>query len=179
MSLRPNLPVSEQSLHEAAHAVVAAYLKVPFLYVTINHGVIADTRTGGHVQLRDSTKVIAIGPRWFDEYRRANIQRMQGQAIAAMAARVEVSKRAWDREIPEERYAVDEALFLSLSEQLLISDVTLWREVVLQYVESILAEPYVADAVDAVASNLDKNLRVSSQEVRRTLRFFKEVQRSL
>ena len=41
------LPASEQAVHEAAHAVFAAYLKLPLVYATIRRAV----DSGGHVKM--------------------------------------------------------------------------------------------------------------------------------
>jgi hypothetical protein len=152
--------ISEAAMHEAAHAVVAAYLRIPFSYVTIRPRVLGGLKTGGHVQLRRRNHPATVP---------------ESEAIMALAARVEIALHSWDGEIPEESYIDDEAKLIALSKGMGIadSDFRAWRDALFQRAREIVAIPYVSNAIEAVTNALEYKKRIFQAEVRAVLGMYK------
>jgi hypothetical protein len=181
--------VSDTAVHESAHAVVAAYLKVPFSYVSA----VACPKYGGKVQgeglrarLYVSNRRGGFRQRSDEELRNLSRRRLAGMAVVALAARAAMEamefKTAGGRRLSasELGYKGDEKLLKDFARELGIHDFAAWRKQQLNCARDIVATPHVARAIQWVARNLEAerqiyamkrgNGRLSAKDVRWILR---------
>jgi hypothetical protein len=186
----PPLMVTDTAVHEAAHAVVAAHLKVAFRYVSA----VACRKYGGKVQggssrvarLYVSDRRGGFRQRSDEELRNIYCRRLADKAVVALAARAEMEtmefKTAGGRRLSasELGYKSDEKLLKDFARELGIRDFGAWREQQLKRARDIVAIPHVARAIRWVARRLEAerqihamkrgNGRLSSKDVRWILR---------
>jgi hypothetical protein len=196
--------LSMPAVHEAGHAVVAAYLRVPFTHVTIKpgnrYGGVAYggyVRTGTPVNLRrylESKRTGIWRARSDEEITREVKRQITNQVLVSLAGRAaaEMPEVNWGREIPEECYEGDEENVKAFAEvtvgtlgdegfrvNIAGDDFEAWRFALLQRAREIVAIPYVREAILNVAYNLRCEYElakkgISSKEVRWELQWSKD-----
>ena len=138
--------VSETAFHEAAHAVVAAHLKVPFSYVTT----VACTRYAGKVEgglfklrLFVSDRRGGFRRRSEEELRKMTRERLPQYAVVALAARALCSsmefRTASGRRLPPSKlgYDGDERIVQDVARQLGIKGFAAWRKQMLDHARDV------------------------------------------
>jgi hypothetical protein len=161
------------AIHEAGHAVIAAYLKMPLRTATIK------SRKGdsGHISfigitnwlILDSIESLNYFPR-----RQLQSERLNQYAIVAAAGRAaEEEFEFLDR--AEECYKRDEASLAWISEYLCCGNFDKWREEILEKARAIMHIPYVKTAIEITALDLQfeyayYNKGIPAKQVRLALR---------
>jgi hypothetical protein len=167
--------------HEAGHAVVAAYLRIRFRYVTIQKD----------EQRRIEGKVIGTPyrARTFSYSSRQDAFRRHSEAEIDLEMRRQLTKRAifvlgsraamdslvgeWfqvaDDEVIEQTFEGDEAMLTQIAEELKMSEFGAWREKLLRRAREIVAIPYVQQTIRDVAYDLVLHTVRSSKQVRDVL----------
>src|ERR1700761_4865788 len=180
------MEISVAAIHEAGHAVVAAYLRLSFSRVTITPG----KDDGGHImvpgRIRTYKTLIRVrGSFSFRQRSTANLQnsmrrqnqrRLEKGAVMLMSARAAVEART--SETFESDYSFDEEQLLDVASELGVSgtDYSRWRADVLTRNIAIVTEPIVSKAILLVATCLEVEHSVgnrrgmSSKEVREHIR---------
>ena len=138
--------VSETAFHEAAHAVVAAHLRVPFSYVTA----VACTRYAGKVEgglfklrLFVSDRRGGFRRRSEEELRKMTRERLPQYAVVALAARALCSsmefRTASGRRLPPSKlgYDGDERIVQDVARQLGIKGFAAWRKQMLDHARDV------------------------------------------
>lgn len=145
-------PPSLFARHEAAHAVVADYLNLPMIDISIVPGVVEGRAIGGCVHLADELETP---------------ERLIFAAVTALAARVETDRFNWTGEIPEFTYVIDEQFVRKIAESLDIPDNKYdeWRSVLLELTSSVLNVAWMKDAIEVVAYQLDLDKTIKPEEV--------------
>lgn len=164
--------------HEAGHAVVAAYLRVPFKYATIlwMYG------GGGHVRFNPSGKArIFCKVRGRDEYKLRTQNELNSElakrdrkvAISLLSARAAIDATFPKSTLPpdiETSYQWDEKHLKELADSLNVQDFPMWRRELLDEARRIVAIPQVFETIESVATKLIIRRTVLAQEIRATLR---------
>ena len=158
--------ISEIAFHEAAHAVVAAHLKMPFRYATAVAS--KGFGDGGHVTLESKRVRLYLRPR-SGPYRRRSDEEIKAMgrehdhcdAVVTLAARAALENMAFEDEdgtpLPpcEGQYECDEKDVRTIADDLGVDDFAAWRERQLQRAREIVALPHVRRAIDLVAKYLE------------------------
>jgi hypothetical protein len=194
-----NIPqVSIEALHEAAHAVIAAHMRVPFSRVTIK----PNMNSRGHVTIyhRNMPKSYEV----FEQavltqaYRRLPAETVEAnegliieraisravssqrrsltnKAIVILAARAVVSKySSIEQPAPEWHYAGDEAQLREIAVAMHIKKCRYkaWRKSLYRRAQEIINLVAVELAIRLTAFELDQQKTLTSKHVRGNLRFW-------
>jgi hypothetical protein len=190
--------ISHRAVHEAGHAVVAAYLRLPLDYVTLRPVKGREQDTGGHMLENRSrgVRLYFLTRRGSDEYRQRTRQELKdinkklraNCAIMILAARAAVEAEPWEsfdgRHLEaselEDGYRVDDEQVKGIANELSVADFAAWRKQILDRARYIVSIPYVRQTILLVASRLELELsaykekfsdgHVTAKEVRRLLR---------
>jgi hypothetical protein len=192
--------ISESAFHEAAHAVVAAHLKMPFRYATAvvskGFGDYGGEDIGGHVTCERKRVRLYLSDRR-GRYRRRSDEEIKAMgrehghcgAVVGLAARAALENMEFEGEdgnplpLCEGKYEGDEKMLRTIASDLGVDDFAAWRERQLQRAREIVAIPHVRKAIDLVAKYLEVervkhangtgNGRLAAKEVRSVLRVFR------
>jgi len=175
-------PLSMEAIHEAGHAVVAAYVRCPFLHATIK----ANESSGGHVcykrpfvrQQSHNKATNTFRPRSENQQATSLIRQACKRAQATLGARA-AADWYFSKEIAstyEATYRWDEQILQQASQILLLPAESFreWRDLVLSTVREIIKEPFVQAAIITIATDLQNALikghGISAKHVRDVLK---------
>ena len=177
----------EVAVHEAGHAVVAAYLRCPFTHVTILPGV----RGEGYVRFKSSgvrefalsrktdsfgEPTLHVRRRTAEEIKAELNRRYRNLALVSLAARAAVDEVFINNFFDEDVYEGDEASLKIVATWLEIApkDFEAWRALLLTEARSIVELWPVFSAIIKIAKDLQiakgKGRGLSSKHVRAVLR---------
>jgi hypothetical protein len=177
----PKITSLTLEFHEATHAVVAAYLRVPFDHVTIK----ANRTSYGHVKIPPAS----VHPySWPDEGKKEITRQLTDRAIVAFAPRA-ARDLMFERENSERENSVeywsDEQVLKGYARQLkdyakaARLDFDAWRAELLARAREIVRIGYVNLTISDVAFDLyeaaQENRGLSAKHVREVLRSNKEL----
>jgi len=189
----PTLRVGHIAVHEAAHAVAAAYLKVPFRCVTLRSFSKTDA---GHVRaegLHGISRFVSdrrggYRPRSKKELKDIANRMLTDRAVMVFTARAAVESapllsangRPLSTSEIQGSYQQDEKQIKDIAHCLRASDFEAWRKQMLKRARDIVSIPHVWRSILSVALRLEQEMRtyemkvgngrVSATEVRDTLR---------
>jgi hypothetical protein len=168
-----HITLSEAAVHEAGHAVVAAYLRVPFTHVTIKPG-------------RDHDGYIRVGA-WTTKAASRATRQIINSAVVVLAARaaIEMPEIQWNGQISEDSYAGDDEDFRQCGMAIKIADEDMqeWRHTLILLARELVAIADIKIAIMLVAANLDRQYALTrtglpSKHVRHLLQWAKDNNRS-
>lgn len=186
--------ISYDAIHEAAHAVVAAHLRVPFRYVTIHPRRVDGGWEDGHLQIAHRLRIrlyISDGrggfrPRTGEEAQATRERYITNVAVVALGARAfcvssHISfKQVNGKTFVPDGFDGDEKLVSKFAKELGIKNVRIWRRGLLQRAREIVARSDIRLAIREVALELEisKNIgngRVGGKVVRDVLRTYRRL----
>lgn len=172
------------AIHEAGHAVVTAYLRVPLQYATVTPKVVDGFETGGHVKFLDFTVREISKRKGVDAWRMRSAEEISTIAgfkqhkLAIVTADGRAADESRSVERSEDAYGGDESNLRVIAESLGISKdgFTAWRLTCLNQAREVIFFPHVRLAVMNVAFQLtcairEEMKRVSAKQVRESLRY--------
>jgi|SRR5271169_3561808 len=173
------------AIHEAGHAVVAAYLRCPFTHVTIRCRTLNGTEAGGYLRHKESgvhdlsyNRKTGSFRLKTDEEIQAELKRQyRNRALVAVGARAAVDEILGRncRDNIEDSYGPDEVDLKAITELLEIaSEFEEWRAQILEEARSVVRLPFVRDAISDIAADLQialiKGRGLSAKRVRDVLK---------
>lgn len=187
--------ISESAFHEAAHAVVAAHLKLPLRYATV-------AGEGGHVTIATRRVRLYLSNRrgGYRERTGEEIKTMSREhdgclAVAVLAARAALENMEFEGEdgnplpLCEGQFDGDEQALREIALDLRVDDFAAWRARQLDLAREIVAISHVQKAIDLVAKYLEVergkhangtgNGRLAAKEVRWTLRALRALEKKV
>jgi hypothetical protein len=164
--------------HEAGHAVVAAYLRVPFRYATNSRVTMAyEPRVR---RFSFDRKTYSMHERPKAEIDRELHRQIRNQAIVTLGARAAVdamSAKYFPTDYVEQTYADDEKCLERCAEMMGVADFRSWREGLLKVAREIVSIPHVTSAILLVSVELRLVGRMSAKQVRDELRRWQPMNR--
>jgi hypothetical protein len=184
--------ISDVAVHEAAHAVVFAYLRVPFDRVTIKPRVWpSGVESSGYVVVGNHRirtlsldKQGCLAWRSPDAIHRSMVGKVENRVIGILAPQAALSLPQWCSQWESgDGCEVDEEDVEAWSKEVGVQPEGYphWRAGLMKRAVEIVSIPFVSAAISQVAFRLEVDLKafnkgISSSEVRETLRYMRDQQ---